>query len=489
MGVDIPDSISVADFINTEKAGRRAFEKSKRPYTCGVTGTSRTVEEVAQRVDFLARGLAKNVGFDPNDGTAWDRVVAIYALNTIDYIPVTHAIHRVDGIVTPASSAHSASELEHQLRSSGAKALFTCAPLLTTALKAASAVGIPKKHIFLLPLPDTPSEASFKTIEDLIEEGKNLSPLELPAWVPGQGKRQVAYLCYSSGTSGLPKAVMISHYNVIACTLMIHTFESMTRAQDNIDTQVALGLLPFSHIYGLVVIAHIAQYRGDEIIVLQRFQLDQLLAAIEKFRIEQLSVVPPIIVQILSSQDKCQKYNLNSVRLVFSGAAPLGGETIQNLLELYPKWRISQGYGTFTATNFLFKTNRTGLTEASPSVFHTSEADPVLGSSGSLLPGAKVKIIDQHGSEVTSYETPGELYVQAPNVVLGYLHNEKANAETFVYRDDGRWLRTGDEVLVRKSPHGNDHFFIVDRIKELIKVKGHHVAPAELKRISSIIRM
>ncbi|KAL9567245.1 hypothetical protein ACKAV7_008620 [Fusarium commune] len=114
-----------------------------------------------------------------------------------------------------------------------------------------------QKAYFLLPLPDTPSEASFKTIEDLIEEGKNLSPLELPAWVPGQGKRQVAYLCYSSGTSGLPvsillpqiasqraqKAVMISHYNVIACTLMIHTFESMTRAQDNIDTQVALGLL------------------------------------------------------------------------------------------------------------------------------------------------------------------------------------------------------------------------------------------------------
>jgi acyl-CoA synthetase (AMP-forming)/AMP-acid ligase II len=138
---------------------------------------------------------------------------------------------------------------------------------------------------------------------------------------------------------------MISHYNVIACTVMIHAYESVTRQQDGIDTQVALGLLPFSHIYGLVVIAHIAQYRGDEIIVLQRFQLDQLLACIQKFRIEQLSVVPPIIVQLLSSQDKCRKYNLSSVRLVFSGAAPLGGETIQKLLELYPKWRISQGYG------------------------------------------------------------------------------------------------------------------------------------------------
>jgi acyl-CoA synthetase (AMP-forming)/AMP-acid ligase II len=104
-------------------------------------------------------------------------------------------------------------------------------------------------------------------------------------------------------------------------------------------------------------------------------------------------------------------------------------------------------------------------------VFHTSEADALLGSSGSLLPGAKAKIIDQHDNEVTEHETPGELYVQGPNVVLGYLHNEKANAETFVWREDGRWLRTGDEVLVRKSPRGFEHFFVVDRIKELIKVK------------------
>jgi acyl-CoA synthetase (AMP-forming)/AMP-acid ligase II len=115
-------------------------------------------------------------------------------------------------------------------------------------------------------------------------------------------------------------------------------------------------------------------------------------------------------------------------------------------------------------------------------VFHTSEADALLGSSGSLLPGAKVKIIDQHGKEVTEYETPGELYVQAPNVVLGYLHNEKANAETFVWREDGRWLRTGDEVLVRKSDRGFEHFFVVDRIKELIKVK---VNPEHPPRVNS----
>lgn len=111
------------------------------------------------------------------------------------------------------------------------------------------------------------------------------------------------------------------------------------------------------------------------------------------------------------------------------------------------------------------------MTEASPVVVSTSEVDRLVGSSGCLMPGSKGKIIDAEGNEVTAHETRGELLVQSPSVVLGYLHNEKANAETFVHHEDGRWLKTGDEVLVRKSAQGTEHFVITDRIKELIKVK------------------
>ncbi|RSL76316.1 hypothetical protein CEP51_010077 [Fusarium floridanum] len=463
---EIPDSITVDEFINSEAHGRKSFAASKSPYTCGVTGQARSAAETAERVEYLARALAKNTDLHPLEGTEWDRVVAIYSLNTVDYIPATHAVHRLDGIVTPASAAHSISELEHQLRSSGAKALFTCVPLLDNALKAAHAAGIPEKNIFLLPVPGVSAPSNVKTIEDLISEGKTLPPVPVQKWIPGQGKRQVAYLSYSSGTSGLPKAVMISHYNVIACILMIHTFEKGDHRNGVLNTQVSLGVLPFSHIYGLVVVAHVAHYRGDEVIVFQKFQLDQLLASIQRFKIEVLYVVPPILVQLLSNHDKTKKYDLSSVRLAFSGAAPLGSEASHKMLELFPKWKISQGYG---------------LTEASPSVLHSSETDSLMGSSGSLLPGVKAKIVDLHGNEVTDHETPGELYVQSPNVTLGYLNNEKANAETFVWDEDGRWLRTGDEVLVRKSPGGFELFVVVDRIKELIKVKGHQVAPAELE--------
>ncbi|KPM42945.1 hypothetical protein AK830_g3623 [Neonectria ditissima] len=463
---EIPDSITVGEFMRDEQYGRYPLATARNPYTCGLTGKTYTAVEVVKRVDWLARAIAKRLALDPLEGTEWDKVIGIFSLNTIDYVPLTHAIHRVSGIATPASAAYSASELEQQLRSSGAKALFTCLPLLDTALAAAKAVGIKDGNIFILPLPGFDKQVPFNTVDDLIEEGKTLPELAALNWAKGQGARQVAYLCYSSGTSGLPKAVMISHYNVIANVLQKSIYDSVGRKAQGIKTQVMLGLLPFSHIYGLVPVTHVGTYRGDEIIVLPRFELKSFLAAVQNFRIEQISVVPPILVQMLSRQEECAKYDLSTIRFIYTGAAPLGSETVDALLRMFPGRKIGQGYG---------------MTETATVVVSTSELDVFVGSSGSLLPGIKAKVIDFNGNEVVDYETPGELLVQGPSVVLGYLNDAKATAETFVFDDDGRWIKTGDEVIVRKSPNGHEHFVIVDRIKELIKVKGHQVAPAELE--------
>lgn len=111
------------------------------------------------------------------------------------------------------------------------------------------------------------------------------------------------------------------------------------------------------------------------------------------------------------------------------------------------------------------------MTETSPVASTSIEHDIIPGSSGSLLPGYKAKLIDAEGKVVTGRDQCGELLLQSPSVVLGYLHNERANAETFVHHTDGRWIRTGDEALIRRSPNGHEHIFITDRIKELIKVK------------------
>lgn len=148
---------------------------------------------------------------------------------------------------------------------------------------------------------------------------------------------------------------------------------------------------------------------------------------------------------------------MSSVKTVFSGAAPLSAAVAQELQKIFPSWVIRQGYG---------------LTETSPIVCNTSEDDVIFGSSGSLLPGVAVKLMSGDNTEITDYDTPGELLVQSPSVVLGYLNNEKANKETFVDEHDGKghWLRTGDEAVVRRSPGGNEHIYIQERIKELIKV-------------------
>lgn len=228
-------------------------------------------------------------------------------LKQIDYMSVLLAIHRVNGIATPANVAYSAEELEHQLKSSGAKALFTCVPVLGTALKAAKAAGIPEDKIFLMDLPQSPQKPGFKTVDDLVELAQSVPDLEPVVWCAGQGARQPAYLCYSSGTSGLPvrlaspaaaihankyqKAVMISHRNVIANIMQYCTYESVNRRNLGIETQVELGLLPFSHIYGLVVVAHSGTWRGDEIVVLPKFELESYLQAIERFKINHLLVV------------------------------------------------------------------------------------------------------------------------------------------------------------------------------------------------------
>lgn len=172
--------------------------------------------------------------------------------------------------------------------------------------------------------------------------------------------------------------------------------------------------------------------------------------------------VPPIIINMVNNKPTMDKYDLSSVYDLFTGAAPLGAETASDLQKQYPSWKLIQGYG---------------LTETCTVVCTTSFDDIWLGSCGSILPGFECRLVDPEGKEVTGYDQPGELLAKSPSVVLGYLNNDKANTETFV---DG-YMRTGDEAVIRKSPKGYEHIFIVDRIKELIKVKGLQVAPAELE--------
>ncbi|EER27338.1 AMP-binding enzyme, putative [Coccidioides posadasii C735 delta SOWgp] len=468
----IPDDVAICDFMLDDKYGRYPLASSKDPFTCGMTGRTYSAAKVAERVDVLARALAKEFGWHPNKGTEWEKVVGIYSFNTIDFLVLCWAIHRCGGIASPANAVYSGPELTYQLKDSGAQSLFTCLPSLPIALEAAAQAGIPRNRIYILDLPteftgSTEAPQGMRTLEQFITEGYSLPKLEKLNFGPGQGARQTAFLCYSSGTSGLPKGVKIAHRNVIANTLQMMVYEaphrnSLKPAGQGAFNDVALGLLPQSHIYSLVVMCHCGPYRGDQVIVLPKFELNHYLQTVEKYKIGTLYLVPPIIIAMLRNKELCDKRDLSAVRAIFTGAAPLGKETADELQQWKPSWLIKQGYG---------------MTETCTVVCTTSSHDVWLGSSGSILPGIECKIISPEGVELTGYDEPGELVVKSPSVVLGYLNNEKATEETFI---DG-WMRTGDEAVVRVAPSGNEHIFIVDRIKELIKVKGLQVAPAELE--------
>lgn len=144
---------------------------------------------------------------------------------------------------------------------------------------------------------------------------------------------------------------MISHYNVIANVIQSSVFDIPARKEVGVKTQTCLGVLPFSHIYGLSLVAHVAQYRGDQVIVLPRFDINTFLTAIERFKIEFMSVVPPMLIHIISNPKLCAKHDLSSVRYVFCGAAPLGVEVIDAVLKAYPKWHLGQGYGSSSFLN------------------------------------------------------------------------------------------------------------------------------------------
>jgi acyl-CoA synthetase (AMP-forming)/AMP-acid ligase II len=266
----------------------------------------------------------------------------------------------------------------------------------------------------------------------------------------------LAVLPFSSGTTGLMKGVMLTHRNLVAN--IEQAWNSMPLAEDD----VLVGVLPFFHIYGQTVVLNLGLANGATIVTMPRFDLDQLLDIVERHGVTWLHVAPPVILA-LATAPQVEGRDLSTLKLVISGAAPLDAD-LAGRAEARIGAPIRQGYG---------------LTELSP-VSHKSrlarveETPP--GSVGALIPNTEARLVDPETGEDVAEGERGEIWIRGPQVMRGYLNNEEATAETLT--EDG-WLRTGD--IGRVDEDG--FFYVVDRLKELIKYKGYQVPPAELEAV------
>ncbi|WP_296426471.1 AMP-binding protein [Yoonia sp.] len=391
--------------------------------TDGPTGRTMTAADFMDQVKRLASGLTAA-------GLGAGHTVALMAPNLPEYCVIFHAVAWAGGTITTLNPTYTASEVRHQLADSKAEILITIPDFLATALEGAGDMDV----IAI----GTPAFAALMG-----------DPMD--AQVPVDLDMHTVVLPYSSGTTGLPKGVRLSHRNLVV------NVDQIIAAGDFQRGEVAAGFLPFFHIYGMTVLMNLHLAGGGAVVTMPRFDLPLFLRICQDHKSRRMWIVPPVALA-LAKHPLVDAYDLSSLEQVFSGAAPLGAE-LSNAVAMRLRCISLQGYG---------------MTELSP-VSHISPVTAArAGASGLATPNTTCRIIDiTTGADLPAGQE-GELWIKGPQVMQGYLNNARATAETIT--DDG-WLRTGDIAVI----DADGYMFIVDRLKELIKYKGFQVAPAELE--------
>jgi acyl-CoA synthetase (AMP-forming)/AMP-acid ligase II len=426
--VSISES-SLADFIF-----EHAHEFGDKPALIdGPTGRTITYAQLVGGVRAVAAGLAGK-GFRKGD------TFAIYSPNVPEYAIAFHAVSRLGGINTTANPLYTPDELALQLKDSGARYLLTIPQFAPNALEAAERSGVEEVFVFGEAEGATPFASLMST--------------DAPPDVDINPAEDLVILPYSSGTTGGPKGVMLTHRNLVANLCQFQNMFPIGR-EDRI-----IGILPFFHIYGMTVIMNSAIRNGTTIVTMPRFDLEEFLGLLQEHRITRAHLVPPIVLA-LAKHPVVDKYDLSSLTHIMSGAAPLSGETAGECAARL-ECRVVQGYG---------------LTETSP-VTHcmSDDLEDRPGSIGPPIPNTECMVVDPATGKEVAPDEVGEVLIRGPQVMRGYLNSDAATAAAI--DSEGR-LHTGDLGYADKD----GFFFLVDRLKELIKYKGYQVAPAELEAL------
>lgn len=399
--------------------------------TDGITGAVLTAADFMAQVKALAGGLTAR-------GMGAGKTVALMAPNMPEYCVVFHAVAWAGGTITTINPTYTASEVAHQLRDSGADLLVTVPMFLKTAQEAATA-------------------AAGQGVVVIGEAEAGAEPLSaymgtaLEAQVPVDLDTHFAVLPYSSGTTGLPKGVCLSHRNLVVNVDQVIAGTSFE------EGEVAAAFLPFFHIYGMTVLMNVHLSGGGALVTLPRFDLELFLRISQNHKARRLWIVPPVALA-LAKHPLVDSFDLAHVELVASGAAPLGAAVAD---------AMAARLGTICTQGF-------GMTELAPVSHFNPPSNPKSGASGPAVANTQCRIVDPETGADVPAGAEGELWIKGPQVMIGYLNNAKATAETLT--PDG-WLKTGDIAYI----DADGYMFVVDRLKELIKFKGFQVAPAELE--------
>ncbi|PKY07654.1 acetyl-CoA synthetase-like protein [Aspergillus campestris IBT 28561] len=425
--LDIPTSLPIWDFLfDSDYSPLRQFPASQLGgYVNAITKEEVRYDALKELTTAISTALVKRYGLEPG------QTIALFSPNTIWYPVAMLATVRVGGIISGASPAYNVEEMAYALKTAHARFLMTVPSSLVVAVPAAAQAGIPKERIFLL----EGAEDGYVTVQQLIAIGRDYSAdgqvasFQLPV---GKTNQDICgFLSFSSGTTGLPKAVDLP--------------------------------FPEQGFTGLVHQMHLPILLNSEVYMLPSFSMKTMLDTVVEYHIRELLLVPPILIRLLSDPIVA-KYDLSHVERFFSGAAPIAAEVLSQLQARFPHTGFKQGYGMTESCSC--------ITAHPPD--KSTYAYATRG--GVLVANTEVKVLDVSSGDELGVRQEGEIVARGPQVVMGYLGNEKATRETFSGPGE-RWLHTGDVGFVDEE----GFVTITDRIKEMIKVKGVQVSPAELE--------
>jgi 4-coumarate--CoA ligase len=395
-------------------------------------------------------------------GVKDDTFVAVMSPNHYNYFTAVFATSLVGGISTLVNPLYTEEEIRFQVSMTSAKVIIAHPMCIEKAAKIAKELNIK-----VISMADT--DAQHTTLQQLIDSVK-YKDVDTNSF-SGNGKEKfdsnrTFIVPFSSGTTGKPKGVMISHRNFICNMLQVDALDgrSLSKPHPSLPQVSCMIPLPLFHIYGTLMAA-MGFYTGSKTVYMSAFDLVQFLELVQRHKIQRAHLVPPIILG-LAKHPIVAKYDLSSLRVINSAAAPLGGEIQALCKERLGNCIVKQGWG---------------MTELSPAGTIIPDhlghrADLITGSAGMLVPATEGKIVEPTTRADLKHNQEGEICIRGPQVMKGYFNNVEATKDMI---DEGGWLHTGD------VGYFNDEgfMFITDRCKELIKYKGYQVPPAELEAL------